>query len=73
MLTTASTLHLTIPTCRGTAQDDERYEVVPGSGFSVSRTALRSNKSDYYINDRKSNFTEVRFRKLKFRELHIGF
>lgn len=42
-----------------TLQDDERYEVVPNSSFVISRTAHRSNKSDYYINDRKSNFTEV--------------
>lgn len=39
--------------------DDERFEVVPGSEFSVTRTAQRTNKSDYYIGDRKSNFTEV--------------
>ncbi len=43
-------------------QEDEAFEVVPRSEFSVSRTALRSNKSDYYINDRKSNFTEVGWR-----------
>ena len=40
-------------------QDDEGYEVVPNSSFVISRTAQRSNKSDYYINDRRSNFTEV--------------
>lgn len=39
--------------------EGEEYEVVPGSDFIISRTAHRSNKSDYYINDRKSNFTEV--------------
>lgn len=33
--------------------------MVPNSSFVVSRTAHRNNKSDYYINDRKSNFTEV--------------
>jgi structural maintenance of chromosome 4 len=33
--------------------------MVPDSEFVISRTAHRSNKSDYYINDRKSNFTEV--------------
>ncbi len=33
--------------------------MVPNSSFVISRTAHRSNKSDYYINDRKSNFTEV--------------
>lgn len=30
-----------------------------GSEFVVSRTAHKNNKSDYYINDKKSNFTEV--------------
>lgn len=40
-------------------QDDEKFEVVPNSDFTISRTAHVSNKSDYYINDRKSNFTEV--------------
>lgn len=40
-------------------QDDEAFEVVPNSSFVITRTAHRSNKSDYYINDRKSNFTEV--------------
>jgi hypothetical protein len=42
-----------------TLQEGEDYEVIPGSDFVISRTAHRSNKSDYYINDRKSNFTEV--------------
>jgi structural maintenance of chromosome 4 len=41
------------------AQDDERYEVVPSSSFTISRTAHRNNASAYFINDRKSNFTEV--------------
>lgn len=41
-------------------QDDECFEVVPHSAFSISRTAHRSNASNYFINDRKSNFTEVR-------------
>jgi structural maintenance of chromosome 4 len=40
-------------------QDDEQFEVIQGSEFAVSRTATRDNKSDYYINDRRSNFTEV--------------
>lgn len=40
-------------------QDDELFEEIPGSEFVISRTAHRCNKSDYYINDRKSNFTEV--------------
>lgn len=32
---------------------------MPGSEFVISRIALRSNKSDYFINDRRSNFKEV--------------
>lgn len=42
-----------------TSDDEHGYEVVPGSDFVVSRTAHKSNKSDYFINDRKSNFKEV--------------
>lgn len=41
------------------AQDDERYKVVPGSEFVISRTAHRNNTSNYYIDDAKSNFKEV--------------
>ncbi len=43
------------------AQDLEGddYEVVPGSELEVSRTATKDNQSDYYINGRKSNFTNV--------------
>lgn len=35
------------------------YEVVPNSDFYITRTATRSNQSNYYINNKKSNFTEV--------------
>ncbi len=45
-------------------QDDEAYEVVPSSQFVISRTATRDNKSDYYIDGRRSNFTEARRRGL---------
>jgi hypothetical protein len=41
------------------SQDDEQCTVVPNSQFVISRTAHRSNASNYYIDDRKSNFTEV--------------
>ncbi|KDD75185.1 hypothetical protein H632_c821p1, partial [Helicosporidium sp. ATCC 50920] len=37
----------------------EEYEVVPDSSFVVSRTAHRSNKSDYFIDGRRSSFSEV--------------
>ena len=43
----------------GSMQPGQDFEVVPGTQFTVSRTAQRNNKSDYYINDRRSNFTEV--------------
>lgn len=33
--------------------------MVPGSEFSVARTALRSNESHYYINKRKVGTKEV--------------
>ncbi|KAL0027544.1 hypothetical protein WJX77_009918 [Trebouxia sp. C0004] len=38
---------------------DETFEVNPESHFTVSRTAHRNNSSDYYIDEKKSNFTEV--------------
>lgn len=40
-------------------QGDEAFEIVPDSEFTVSRTAHRNNSSDYFIDDKKSNFTEV--------------
>ncbi|EIE19557.1 RecF/RecN/SMC protein [Coccomyxa subellipsoidea C-169] len=39
--------------------DDEAFEVVPGTGFVVSRTAMRNNSSNYYVDGRKSSFGEV--------------
>jgi len=42
-----------------TSDDEQGYEIVPGSDFVVRRTAHKSNKSDYYVNDKKSNFKEV--------------
>ncbi len=41
------------------SQGDEEYTVVPGSDFSVARTALRSNTSQYYIDGRKSSQGQV--------------
>lgn len=32
---------------------------MPGSAFHISRTAHCNNTSNYYINDRRSNFGEV--------------
>ncbi len=40
-------------------QEGQEYEAVPGSQFSVARTAHRSNQSDYYINDKKVSPKEV--------------
>jgi hypothetical protein len=40
-------------------QGDEDCEEVPGTELVISRTAHRSNKSEYFVNGRKSNFTEV--------------
>lgn len=40
-------------------QEGDGYAVVPGSEFSVARTALRSNESHYYINKRKVGTKEV--------------
>ena len=40
-------------------QGEESFEVIPNSGFSVSRTAHRNNTSNYFIGLQKSNFSEV--------------
>lgn len=50
-------VYLTLGSCM--LQPGQDFEVVPGTEFTVSRTAQRNNKSDYFINDRRSNFTEV--------------
>jgi structural maintenance of chromosome 4 len=39
--------------------DGDTYTVVEGSGFTVARTATRSNSSDYYVNGRKCGVKEV--------------
>ena len=38
---------------------DGSCEVIPGSAFSISRDAFKSNTSRYFIDDKPSNFTEV--------------
>ncbi|PNH08015.1 Structural maintenance of chromosomes protein 4 [Tetrabaena socialis] len=40
-------------------QESDEYMVVPGSEFTVARTAQRNNESHYYINDRKVSTKEV--------------
>ncbi|KAK9798137.1 hypothetical protein WJX73_006477 [Symbiochloris irregularis] len=60
-----STHHRNLDTARVTVNFQEindlgeQYTVVPDSGFSVTRTAHRNNTSNYYINQRRSNFGEV--------------
>ncbi|KAG6545759.1 hypothetical protein Mapa_012720 [Marchantia paleacea] len=39
--------------------DDETYQSVPGTDFTITRVAFRDNSSKYYINERASTFTEV--------------
>lgn len=33
--------------------------MVPGSEFTVARTATRANTSDYYVNGKKTSVKEV--------------
>eukprot|EP00850_Spirogloea_muscicola_P019252 SM000187S03869 [mRNA] locus=s187:16737:24665:- [translate_table: standard] len=40
-------------------KDDEEFEYVPNSLFTVTRTAFRNNTSKYFIGQKSSNFTEV--------------
>jgi hypothetical protein len=41
-------------------QEGAEYDVVPGSEFTVARTATRANTSDYYVNGKKASVKEVR-------------
>jgi structural maintenance of chromosome 4 len=40
-------------------QENDSYEVVPGSDFVLTRVAFRDNSSKYYLDNRGSTFTEV--------------
>lgn len=40
-------------------QEGDDYEVVPGTEFTVTRTANRNNTSDYYINNKRVSVKEV--------------
>ena len=40
-------------------QGEEDYEVVPGTQFTISRTAHANNTSNYYLGDKKSSYGEV--------------
>jgi len=39
--------------------EGDAYDIVPGSELVIARTAHRNNTSNYFINGRKSNFTQV--------------
>ena len=43
----------------GYVQADDDFEVLPGSELTISRTANKNNKSDYFVDGKKSNFKEV--------------
>jgi hypothetical protein len=46
--------------CRASpSQGDNEFDVVPESDLVVARTAHRDNKSDYYVDGRKSSFGAV--------------
>uniref|UniRef100_A0A7N4PHB1 Structural maintenance of chromosomes protein n=1 Tax=Sarcophilus harrisii TaxID=9305 RepID=A0A7N4PHB1_SARHA len=40
-------------------KEEDDYEVIPDSGFSVSRTAYRDNSSVYHISGKKATFRDV--------------
>eukprot|EP00850_Spirogloea_muscicola_P012233 SM000078S22092 [mRNA] locus=s78:341423:349363:- [translate_table: standard] len=40
-------------------KDEEEFECIPNSLFTVTRTAFRNNTSKYFIGQKSSNFTEV--------------
>ena len=40
-------------------QPGNGFEVVPGSQFTVSRTARKDNTSDYYLDGKKQTFKEI--------------
>jgi chromosome segregation ATPase len=42
-----------------TQDDDDKFDIIPASDFVLSRTALRNGQSNYYLNDRKINWTEA--------------
>ena len=50
--------YVTSPVCT-VLQGDDNFEEVQGSTMVVARTAHRDNKSDYYVDGRKSSFTAV--------------
>ncbi|KAK4337374.1 hypothetical protein RND71_043331 [Anisodus tanguticus] len=47
------------PNGSGKSNGDDKFEIVPGSEFKVSRTAHKDNSSYYMIGERKTNFKEV--------------
>ena len=45
--------------CLRPLQPGDAFEIIPGSQFTVSRTAHRNNSSDYYIDGRKVSTKDV--------------
>ena len=39
--------------------DDDSFEVIPNSEFSITRYAYLNNDSKYFVNDTKSTYTQV--------------
>ncbi|GMR33952.1 hypothetical protein PMAYCL1PPCAC_04147, partial [Pristionchus mayeri] len=54
---------------------DGTYDVVPNTGFNVSRTAYRNNSSDYRMDDKRVSFKEVavRLKKVGIDLIHNRF
>ena len=38
---------------------DDGYDILPGSEFTIKRTASIDNKSNYYIDNKSSNYKNV--------------
>ena len=39
--------------------DNDSFEVIPGTELVVTRTANKANQSNYFVNGKKSNYTDV--------------
>lgn len=40
-------------------EDSDDYEIIPNSDFTVTRTVDTASKTDYFVDGRRSNFTDV--------------
>eukprot|EP00668_Euglena_longa_P000887 GGOE01001072.1.p1 GENE.GGOE01001072.1~~GGOE01001072.1.p1 ORF type:complete len:1276 (-),score=488.69 GGOE01001072.1:250-4077(-) len=61
-----SAKHPSLPMARVTVhfteiidKEGDEYDEIPGTQFAISRTAHVDNKSEYFINSRKSTFAEI--------------